>query len=212
MSDFLYPFLSGETTDRAALVDDLVRSARAKATESDELRRRTLAEVAGDLDAAADAMSARFESGGRLLTIGNGGSSTDAASLASLFADPPIGAGFAAHSLADDPAVLTALANDVGYELVFARQLIALGRGEDIVAGLSTSGNSANLLAAFGHAHRHGMLTIGFAGSGGGAMAESGDVDHLFVVRSDSVHRVQETQDALGFELWRRVADRASRP
>ena len=87
-------------------------------------------------------MAARFEAGGRLLTFGNGGSSTDATTLAALFAHPPTGRRLPAQCLADDTAVLTALANDVGYELVFSRQLIAHGRPGDMVVGFSTSGGS----------------------------------------------------------------------
>jgi D-sedoheptulose 7-phosphate isomerase len=209
MSDFLYPFLSGEAVDRGALLEDLAQSAREKASESAALRDRTLTDVAGDLRSAAMAMVERFGNGGRLLAFGNGGSSTDAAGLASLFAHPPSGVGWPARTLADDPAVLSALGNDVGYDLVFSRQLIALGRPDDIAVGLSTSGNSPNLVGALAEAKRRGMLTVGFAGYDGGAMAHCDAIDHLFVVRSDSVHRIQETQDALAHQLWRAVTEHA---
>jgi D-sedoheptulose 7-phosphate isomerase len=98
--------------------------------------------------------------------------------------------------------VLTALANDVGFELVFARQLAAHATADDIALGVSTSGDSRNLVVAFADAAARGLLTVGLAGYDGGAMAESADVRHCIVVRSDSVHRVQETQAALAFELW----------
>ncbi len=208
MSDFLYPFLSEASTDRASLAADLARSAQEKITESAGLRSATLRALGPDVDACAAALAERFLQGGRMLAFGNGGSSTDAASLASLFAHPPTGPRLPARTLTDDAAVLTALGNDVGYELVFSRQLIALGGPNDIALGMSTSGNSANLLTAFREARRRGMLTVGIAGYDGGAMASSGDVDHLLVVRSDSVHRIQETQAGLGYELWRAtVAD-----
>ena len=103
--------------------------------------------------------------------------------------------------------MLTALGNDVGFELVFSRQLIAYAIGGDIAIGLSTSGNSRNLLAAFTEARSRGMLTIGFAGYDGGDMGRSDDVEHCFVVSSESVHRIQEVQGALAFALWSAVEE-----
>jgi len=205
VTDFLYPFIDGEERDAGALLEDLARSAEAKAAASDDLRRTTLDGLAGQLDAAATEMSARFVAGGRLFAFGNGGSSTDAAAVASLFGHPPSGRPLPARSLAADPAVLTALANDVGYELVFSRQLASSAGATDIALGLSTSGSSVNLLRAFEQAKRIGALTIGLAGYGGGSMAQAGTVDHCLVVSSDSVHRIQEAQSAVTFELWRRV-------
>ena len=111
----------------------------------------------------------------------------------------------AASCLVADRAVLTALANDVGFELVFSRQLIAHARPGDVAIGFSTSGGSANVLRAFAEARRRQLVTVGFAGYDGGEMAASDDVDHCLVVRSDSVHRIQEAQDALVFDLWARV-------
>ena len=90
--------------------------------------------------------------------FGNGGSSTDAASLASLFVQPPWGQSLPARNLVDDSAVLTALGNDVGFDLVFSRQLIAHADADDIAIGLSTSGNSRNLLHAFAEAARRGTV------------------------------------------------------
>ncbi len=104
-----------------------------------------------------------------------------------------------------DQAVLSALGNDVGFELVFSRQLIAYASPPDMVAALSTSGSSANVLRGLAEARRRGLLTVGFAGYDGGDMAAPGVVDHLFVVASPSVHRIQETQDALAFALWGEV-------
>ena len=146
--------------------------------------------------AAADAMAEAFDGGGRLFTFGNGGSSTDAASLAALFARPPTGRALPARCLVDDTAVLTALGNDVGFELVFARQLIAHAAPGDMAIGFSTSGSSANVLTAFAQARARGLVTIGLAGYDGGEMGGSPDVQHCLVVQSDSVHRIQETQAA----------------
>jgi D-sedoheptulose 7-phosphate isomerase len=148
-------------------------------------------------------MASAFGSGGRLLAFGNGGSSTDAQDLASLFLSP---AGDArplpAFGLTNDIAVVTALSNDIGFDVVFARQLGAFGRSGDIAVGLSTSGNSANLLRAFDEAARKGMLTVGIAGYDGGKMAELDTIDYLFVVPSPSVHRIQEAQTTLYHALW----------
>lgn len=204
-TDFLYPFIEGDERDADALLADLGRSAAAKAEESARLRSATLTRSRSDLDAAATAMAGAFAGGGRLFTFGNGGSSTDAASLATLFARPPWGRALPARGLVEDTAIVTALGNDVGFDLVFSRQLIAHGAAGDIAVGFSTSGSSRNVLTAFAEARGRGMVTVGLAGYDGGEMAASPDVQHCLVVRSDSVHRVQETQAALGFALWTAV-------
>ena len=204
-TDFLYPFIEGDERDADALLADLGRSAAAKAQESARLRSATLTRSRADLDAAATAMAGAFAAGGRLFTFGNGGSSTDAASLATLFARPPRGRALPARGLVEDTAIVTALGNDVGFDLVFSRQLIAHGAASDIAVGFSTSGSSRNVLTAFAEALGRGMVTVGLAGYDGGEMAASPDVQHCLVVRSDSVHRVQETQGALAFALWTAV-------
>jgi D-sedoheptulose 7-phosphate isomerase len=98
--------------------------------------------------------------------------------------------------------VLTALSNDVGTDVVFARQLAALGGPADIAVGLSTSGNSENLLRALRDAAALGMLTIGIAGYTGGKMAELRSLSYLFVAPSASVHRIQEAQTTMYHALW----------
>jgi D-sedoheptulose 7-phosphate isomerase len=150
-------------------------------------------------------MAACFLQGGRLLAFGNGGSATDAEGTVGLFRHPPHGRSLPALSLVDDQAVLTALSNDVGFELVFARQVIAHGRAGDIAVGFSTSGGSVNILRAFEEAARRDLLTIGLCGYEGAAMTVSDAVHHCLVVRSESVHRIQEAQDALMLELWSTV-------
>ncbi len=209
MTGFLYPFLDAEERDQESLLRDLAASARAKAAESAALRQATLDANAGLVETAAAEMARRFTAGGRLFAFGNGGSSTDASTLAGLFAHPPTGAPLPAWSLTADQAILTALGNDVGFELVFARQLIARGDGGDIAVALSTSGSSKDLTAAFREARRRGMYTVGFAGYDGGEFAASADVDVCFVVRSQSVHRIQEAQALLGYTLWAAVQDGA---
>jgi D-sedoheptulose 7-phosphate isomerase len=199
MTDFLYPFIEGDERDAGALLTDLARSSLDKEQESEALRVDTLERIGAEIEAAAAAMRARFDAGGQLFTFGNGGSSTDATTVATLF-----GRTLPARCLADDTAVLTALANDVGFDRVFSRQLIAHGKPPDIALGISTSGSSRNLLDAFAEATRQGLLTIGIAGYGGGEMADAG-LDHCLVVRSESVHRIQETQAAVAFALWQGV-------
>ena len=208
MTNFLYPFLDGERPDASALLADLADSAMAKAADSTALAVATLEREREHVAVLAGEMAARLGAGGRLFTFGNGGSSTDAASLAALFAAPPWGRALPARCLVEDTAVLTALGNDVGFDLVFSRQLIAHAREGDIAIGLSTSGNSRNVIIAYSEARRRGLLTVGLAGYDGGEMAASPDVDHCLVVSSDSVHRVQEAQAAVSFSLWSAVQDR----
>jgi D-sedoheptulose 7-phosphate isomerase len=199
---FLYPFIEAEERDSATLLHELAGSARTKIAESRNLRVATLERCAEQLEQAGAAMAACFLGGGRLFTFGNGGSATDAEGTVELFVHPPYGRPLPALSLVDDRAVLTALSNDVGFELVFSRQLIAHGAAGDIALGISTSGDSVNLLQAFEEAARRRLLTVGLCGYDGSAMATSDAVRHCLVVRSESVHRIQEAQDALLLQLW----------
>lgn len=205
MTDFLYPFIEGDEKDSGALLVDLARSARSKWGESNDLRERTLAESDALIRTIAREMTERFGAGGRLFTFGNGGSATDAEGVAHLYTRPPWGKALPARSLVEDPSVITALSNDVGFENVFSRQLIAHGHPGDIAMGFSTSGNSDNLLSAFGEAHKQGMLTVGMSGYDGGRMAVDPRVRHCLVARSQSVHRIQEAQAALIHALWAAV-------
>lgn len=207
---FLYPFIEGDENDADSLLADLASSARLKARESSELQQATLVACAEKISAAGAAMAERFAAGGRMYTFGNGGSSTDAATFASLFANPVSGRPLPALNLAADQAVVTALGNDVGFDLVFSRQIIAHASDRDIAVAMSTSGNSADLMSALEEASRRGLITIGFAGYDGGQMAASPHVDHCFVVSSQSVHRIQESQAMLGYRLWTTVQQHLS--
>ncbi len=209
---FLYPFIESEETDAGSLLDDLSASARGKAAESARLQRESLDEYGPTLSTAGIEMAERFLRGGRLYTLGNGGSSTDAATLASLFSRPARGRAVAAWSLAADEAVVTALGNDVGFELIFKRQIIAHARDRDVAIALSTSGNSEDLMSAITEAKRRGLLTIGFSGHDGGRMAVADDLDHCFTVHSQSIHRIQESHAILGFRLWSVAQEHMSRP
>lgn len=196
-----FAFLYGGP-DLDSIVTDAEYSWSAKVRDIETLRKRVLDEQSEALTSCAAAIADRVSLGGRVLTFGNGGSATDAASLSVELRSR----GVAALCLTDEVALVTALSNDVGFEVVFARQIAALGQPGDVAVGLSTSGGSANLLAAFDQAHRLGLLTVGMAGYDGGRMATTASVDHLFVVPSTSVHRIQEAQSSLYVELARSVA------
>jgi len=212
-TDFLYPFIEGDETDSGTLMEDLARSAEGKWAQSSALREATLTQCQAQLQATAAAMAGRFQAGGRLFTFGNGGSATDAEAVAHLYTQPPSGRPLAARSLAEDQAVMTALGNDVGFDLVFSRQLIAHGRAHDIAMGFSTSGNSENLMRAFAEARKQGMLTVGLSGYDGGRMAAEGTpVELCLVASSDSVHRIQESQAALNHALWAGVQEALTPP
>lgn len=194
----LYPFLYAGGSDLAALLADVRQSTVDKAHDIMELRREVWRSDGARLAECGAAMAERFARGGRLFSFGNGGSSTDAQDLATQFMNPPPGTPpLPAFALTADIAVVTALSNDVGFDVVFSRQLAAFGRPGDIAVGLSTSGNSANLLSAFDQASRVGMLTVGITGDTGGKMAELDTIDYLFVVPSTSVHRIQEAQTTI---------------
>jgi D-sedoheptulose 7-phosphate isomerase len=199
----LYPFLYSGTTDLQAVLDQVRQSTVAKAQEIDELRRVVGEQDGARLMSCASQAAARFAAGGRLLAFGNGGSATDAQQVATLFLNPGGDARpLPALGLASDTSVVTALGNDIGVDVIFARQIAALGRRTDIAVGLSTSGNSENLMRAFDEASRRGMLTIGLAGYEGGRMAELDGIDYLFVAPSSSVHRIQEAQTTVYHVLW----------
>ncbi|MQA85712.1 MAG: SIS domain-containing protein [Streptosporangiales bacterium] len=199
----LYPFLYAEgERDVGAVLEEVRRSTAEKAAEIVELRRSVLEREAGRLAECAAAMAARFSAGGRLYAFGNGGSSTDAQEVATTFLHPPYGRPLPALSLTSDVAVVTALSNDVGFEVVFSRQIGAFGKPGDVAFGLSTSGGSGNVIAAFEEAGRRGMLTVGLAGYSGGKMAELEALDYLFVIPSASVHRIQEAQTTIYHALW----------
>ena len=211
----LYPFLYPGRTDLSAVLDQVRASTVAKAAEIGELRRAVGVRDGARIAECARQAAARFGAGGRLFAFGNGGSATDAQQLATLFLNPGPIEGRAARplpafGLANDTSVVTALGNDVGVEVVFARQLAAFGGRDDIAVGLSTSGNSDNLLRAFDEASRRGMLTIGLAGYDGGKMAELDSIDYLFVVPSSSVHRIQEAQTTIYQVLWELTVEEMS--
>jgi D-sedoheptulose 7-phosphate isomerase len=200
--EVLYPFLHGKQQDPAAVDAGLLHSIEEKARESRETNASFFTEQAGVLLDAAKALAAVYRRGGKMFTMGNGGSSCDASHVAVEFLHP-ITAGrpaLAAINLTADIAMTSAVANDVGFEHIFARQLIAHARAGDGLVGLSTSGNSANLIAAFAKAKEMGLTTVGLSGGDGGKMAKV--CDHCLVVPTMSVHRIQECHVAAYHILW----------
>jgi D-sedoheptulose 7-phosphate isomerase len=200
----LYPFLHGKQHDPAALDAALLHSVEDKALDSRETNARFFGEQAGILVATARALAGVYRRGGRMFSMGNGGSSCDASHVAVEFVHP-ITAGrpaLAAINLVADLAMISAVGNDIGFEHIFARQLIAQAKPGDGLIGISTSGNSMNLIAAFAKAKEMGLLTIGLAGGDGGRMKSSGVCDYCLVVPTTSIHRVQECHVAAYHILW----------
>ena len=184
-SGFLYPFLAAEETDLRSVLADVEASTVRKGGDVIALRR---AIDTGAIDRCAAAVRGRLTAAGRLITFGNGGSSTDAQDAAA----DALAAGWPAIALNNDVATVTAVGNDVGFDNVFARQLIALGAAGDVALGISTSGSSLNVIVGLEQANRRGMLTCAITGYDGGRLAELPWLDHLFIARSDYIPRLQE--------------------
>ena len=199
----LYPFLYGDK-DRPGLNAALLESVKQKSTDSAQTKQDFFAKNGQQVVDTAAAIAAVYQNNGRLFSMGNGGSSCDASHIAVEFMHP-ITAGrpaLTAINLVADTAMMTAVGNDVGFNLIFVRQLIAQASAGDGVIGISTSGNSDNLISAFAKARELGMITIGLAGMDGGKMAQSSSIDHCLIVASDSIHRIQECHVAIYHILW----------
>ncbi len=197
-SAFLYPYLGPARGDTADIVDDVTASVLAKARDGERLREQVAGEQSAAIAAAVEAIGARLGAGGRLLIFGNGGSATDATDFALDCVDAASGLrALPALSLAAEPAVLSAIANDVGNELTFVRQIIAQSLPADVAFALSTSGGSKNVVAALAEARARGLLTVALLGYDGGEIVRRGLADHPIVVRCDYIPRIQETQAAI---------------
>ena len=200
----LYPFLHGDKQDATKMRDALLESVRQKARDSNAAKEKFFAENGPAVVAAAEAIAGVYRGRKKLFSMGNGGSSCDAAHFAVEFLHP-VTAGrpaLTATNLTADIAMLTAVGNDVGFSHIFVRQLIAQANPGDGLVGFSTSGNSDNLITAFAKAKEIGLVTIGFAGHDGGKMKRDSGLDHCLVVPSDSIHRIQETHVAIYHILW----------
>jgi D-sedoheptulose 7-phosphate isomerase len=192
-----YPFLfEGGKANIEEVLAQVRHSTIEKCREVIDLRRATLDHSGEQIVAAGRAMARAFANGATLLAFGNGGSTTDAQDMVTELLNPPFPdwLSLPAIALTNDIAVVTAVANDVGFDNVFARQVIAFGRAGDIALGISTSGNSSNVLVAFEQAKKQGLLTIGLAGYDGGKMMHSPAVDFCINAPSDHIPRIQEAQ------------------
>jgi len=194
-SSFLYPFLGEQEHQLEPVVDDVRRSALMKADEVAALRAQTLTDNRDTLIAAAAALRGSFQQGGKLLAFGNGGSATDAMDVVADFRRPgACGRTWPALDLTEDPAILTAIANDIGADAMFSRQVIAHGLAGDVLIAISTSGNSRNVVEALAEARRRGLVTIALVGYDGGRVADEALADHVIVTRSEYIPRIQEAQ------------------
>ncbi|MDB5056749.1 MAG: sugar isomerase, partial [Chloroflexi bacterium] len=189
-SSFLYPFLGSHEQPLERVVDEVHGSMLKKLAEVNRIRAVAADTEVESLVALARAIAERLAQGGKLIAFGNGGSATDANDLVADCVSPPPGTTpIPAISLAAEPANLTAIANDIGSEAMFARQLIAHARAADVAVGISTSGGSVNILAALAEARKRGLLTVGIVGYDGGKIVRDHLVDHALVVRSDYIPR-----------------------
>ncbi len=202
-----YPFLHESDQRPQELMEELRFSLMEKVRESVEVKTRFFEDNQETILAASLQMAKAFHRGRKLLVCGNGGSATDAQHVAVEFMHPiTVGRrSLPAICLDNDIAMVTAVANDVGFADVFTRQIIALGQEGDLLLAISTSGNSENLLHAFQTARRMKLVTIGFAGNDGGRMAEmqsQGLLDYCLTVPTASVHRIQESHVTLYHIIW----------
>jgi len=206
-SAFLYPFLGGDRPETSTVVDDVAASIRAKAADDERLRDEVARTESEQIAAATTAVGQRLVNGSTLLIFGNGGSATDANDWAiDCVSAPPGAAPIRAVSLSMEPASVTAIANDVGSDAIFLRQLIAHGRPGDVAIAISTSGGSANVMAALEEARKRRMLTVALLGYDGGEIVRRRLADLPIVVRCDYIPRIQEVQASIYHvmtEAWR---------
>jgi D-sedoheptulose 7-phosphate isomerase len=197
-SGFLYPFLGQEKQETGNLVSEVAASIRMKVQDDSALRVQVAREQAEQISSAALAIHDRLLKGGKLILFGNGGSATDANDWAIDCVLPPSGyRPVPAVSLSLEPANITAVANDVGTEVIFLRQLIAQARPEDVAIGISTSGGSRNIIMALEEARKRKMLTVAVLGYDGGEIKRQGLADFPIVVECDYIPRIQEVQASI---------------
>lgn len=190
--------------------EDLSDQVTALINESVAVKERMIADdIGARLSAMAEAAAAAIAGGGKILLCGNGGSAGDAQHLVGEFLVRLRASlnreALPALSLITDSSTLTACANDYGYDQIFARPLEALGQKGDVLLAITTSGNSANILAALEVAGSRGLLRLGFLGGDGGAALA--DCDQAIVVPSDDTNRIQESHIMLGHILVQLVEE-----
>ena len=197
-SAFLYPFLGQEKQATTGVLEEVAASIRMKVADDAKLRQQIADEQIDAIANAVERIGERLRRGGKLILFGNGGSATDANDLALDCVMPPHGwQPIPAISLSLEPANITALANDVGTEVIFLRQLIAQARPEDVVFAFSTSGGSRNIVMALEEARRRGLLTVALLGYDGGEIVRRGLADCPLIVRCDYIPRIQEVQASI---------------
>jgi D-sedoheptulose 7-phosphate isomerase len=195
---FLYPFLGQEKQETSGIIDEVAASIEMKVADDAKLRQQVANEQALQIQAAAAAIFDRVQRGGKLILFGNGGSATDANDWAIDCVLPPSGYHpIPAVSLSLEPANITALANDIGAEVIFLRQLIAQGRAGDVAIGISTSGGSRNIIMALDEARKRGLLTVALLGYDGGEILRRKLADFPIVVSCDYIPRIQEVQASI---------------
>jgi D-sedoheptulose 7-phosphate isomerase len=190
---FLYPFLGRDKQPASDAMSDVTASIRMKVAEDSTLRQQVVRDQAEAIGEAARALRTRLARGGKLILFGNGGSATDANDWAlDCVAPPPGYRPIPAVSLSMEPANVTAIANDVGTDVIFLRQLIAHAAADDVAVAISTSGGSRNIVIALEEARKRGLLTLALLGSDGGEIARRRLADIPLIVRSDYIPRIQE--------------------
>jgi D-sedoheptulose 7-phosphate isomerase len=195
---FLYPFLGQEKQETRDLLSEVAASIGMKVQDDSKLRAQVAREQAEQIASAALAIHERLAKGGKLILFGNGGSATDANDWAIDCVLPPAGyRPVPAVSLSLEPANITAVANDVGTEVVFLRQLIAQARPEDVAVGISTSGGSRNIIVALEEARKRNLLTVALLGYDGGEIRRRQLADFPLVVHCDYIPRIQEVQASI---------------
>ncbi len=208
-SSFLYPFLAERERELEPVVENVRRSVLMKAEEIGALRVQTLTDNRDALLGSATALRASFEQGGKLLALGNGGSATDAMDVVADFrraAAAARGRARPAIDLTEDSGILTAIANDIGIDAIFSRQVIAYGAPGDALLALSTSGNSRNVIDALEQARRQGLLTIALVGYDGGRVRSEHLADHVVITHSEHIPRIQEAQ-ASAYHVLRELVE-----
>jgi D-sedoheptulose 7-phosphate isomerase len=197
-SGFLYPFLGKEKQSTADLVAQVASSILMKADDDNKLREQVAREESEQIGATAREIHRRLGRGGKIIVFGNGGSATDANDFAIDCVLPPPGyQSIPAISLSLEPANITAVANDIGTEAIFLRQLIAQACPEDIAVGISTSGGSRNIIVALEEARKRKMLTVALVGYDGGEIKRKSLADFPIVVDCDYIPRIQEVQASI---------------
>jgi D-sedoheptulose 7-phosphate isomerase len=195
---FLYPFLGTEKQGTTDLVNEVASSILMKVHDDTELRSQVARGESEQISAAVAAIHQRLQRGGKIIVFGNGGSATDANDLAIDCVLPPLSyKPVPAVSLALEPANITAVANDIGTDAIFLRQLIAQACPEDIAVAISTSGGSRNIIMALEEARKRNLLTIALLGYDGGEIKRRCLADFPIVVACDYIPRIQEVQASI---------------